>query len=140
MDPSYGKIIHRLTDKIEGIQRKFASLCYYLLFLFDIFRNGDLIVCYLNFRTLHCIRHVDALFLVKVFLRQINCPSITDTAAIHVPTRQIREFCTFIASSALRHGPSARCVIAANEVCRFLDGFGKKVVSFEDTSSIRENI
>jgi hypothetical protein len=30
-----------------------------------------------------------------------------DTVGIRVPTRQIREFCTFIVSSALRNSPSA---------------------------------
>jgi hypothetical protein len=41
---------------------------------------------------------------------------------------------------ALRNSPSARCVIAANEICRFLDIFGKNIVSFEDTFSILEGI
>jgi hypothetical protein len=49
-----------------------------------------------------------------------------DTVGIRVPTRQIREFSTFSVSSALRNSPSAMCVIAANEICRFLDIFGKK--------------
>jgi hypothetical protein len=35
---------------------------------------------------------------------------------------------------------SARRVIAANEICRFLDIFGKNIVSFEDTFSILEGI
>jgi hypothetical protein len=57
-----------------------------------------------------------------------------------VATRQIRAFYTFSVSSALRNSPSARCVIAANEICRFLDIFGKNTVSFEDTFSILEGI
>jgi hypothetical protein len=63
-----------------------------------------------------------------------------DTVGIRVPTRQIREFYTFSVSSALSNSPSARCVIAANEICRFLDIFWQKVVSFEDTFSILEGI
>jgi hypothetical protein len=63
-----------------------------------------------------------------------------DTVGIRVPTRQIREFSTFSVSSALRNSPSARCVIAANEICRFLDIFGKNIVSFEDTFSMLEGI
>jgi hypothetical protein len=63
-----------------------------------------------------------------------------DTVDIRVPTRQIRDFSTFSVSSALRSSPSPRCVIAANEICRFLDIFGKNIVSFEDTFSILEGI
>jgi hypothetical protein len=63
-----------------------------------------------------------------------------DTVGIRVPTRQIREFPTFCVSSALRHTPSARCVIAANDICRFLGIFSKNIVSFEDTFSLRESV
>jgi hypothetical protein len=42
-----------------------------------------------------------------------------DTDGIHVSTRQIREFSTFNMSSALRHSPSATCVIAANDIADF---------------------
>jgi hypothetical protein len=106
-----------------------------------VFFNYDLILSYLNFRTLYSRRrHLDALFLINVLKGKINRHSIMTTVGIRVPTRQIREFSTFSESSALRHSPSARCVIAANEICRFLDIFGKKIVSFEDTFSILEGV
>jgi hypothetical protein len=35
-------------------------------------------------------------------------------------------------SSALKHSPSARCVIAANNVCRFLDILKVDNVSFKN--------
>jgi hypothetical protein len=57
---------------------------------------------------------------------------------IRVPARQIREFYTFIVSRALRHSLSTRCVIAANDISRFSEFFGKNIASFEDTFSIRE--
>jgi hypothetical protein len=63
-----------------------------------------------------------------------------DTVGIRVPTRQIRELYTFSMSSALRNSPSARCAIAAKEICRFLDIFGKNIVSFEDTFSTLEGV
>jgi hypothetical protein len=63
-----------------------------------------------------------------------------DTVGVRVPTRQIREFYTFSMSSALRNSPSARCVIAASGICRFLDISGKNIVSFEDTFSTLEGI
>jgi hypothetical protein len=59
-----------------------------------------------------------------------------DTVGMRLPTRQIREFYTFSVSSALRNSPSARRVIATNEICRLLDIFGKNIVSF----SILEDI
>jgi hypothetical protein len=84
-------------------------------FKFGILRSYDLILCHLHFRTLYSRwRLLDALFLINVFKGKINCHSIMDTVGIRVPTRKIREFPTFSVNSALRHSPSARCVIAAN--------------------------
>jgi hypothetical protein len=57
-----------------------------------------------------------------------------------VSTKKIREFSTLRVSSVLRHSTSDRCVITANEVCRFLDIFGKNIVKFDDTFSIRESV
>jgi hypothetical protein len=97
-----------LTDsnKIENMQRKFASLGYYRFFQFCMLRNYDLIPSHLNFRTLYSRRrHLNALFLINVFEGKINCHSIMDTVGIRVPTRQIREFSTFSVSSALRNSP-----------------------------------
>jgi hypothetical protein len=51
-----------------------------------------------------------------------------DTVGIRVPTRQIREFSTFSVSSALRHSPSARSVIAANDM-QILDIIGKNIAT-----------
>jgi hypothetical protein len=119
-----------LTDsnKIENIQRKFANLCYYLFFQADFLRNYNSILNCLNFRTLHSRRRrLHALFLINIFKAKINYPSILDSVGIRVSTRQIREFSTFSVSSALKHSPSARCVIAANDVCRYLDVFHKTI-------------
>jgi hypothetical protein len=63
-----------------------------------------------------------------------------DTVGIHVPTRQIREFYTFSVNSALRHSPSAKCVIAANDICRYLDVFSRKNVAIEYTFSTRGSV
>jgi hypothetical protein len=95
-------------------------LCY-RFYQFGIFRNYNLILSRLNFRTLYSRRrHLDALFLINAFKGKINCHSIMDTIGIRVSTRQIRVFLTFTVSGALRHSPSATCVIAANDICRFL--------------------
>jgi hypothetical protein len=132
-----------LTDsnKIENIQRKFANLCYYLLLQADFLRNYKSILNYLNFRTLYSRRrHLHALFIINVFKGKLNCPSILDSVGIRVPTRQIREFSTFSVSSALKHSPSARCVIAASDVCRYLDIFHKNNIYFKDTVSERVTV
>jgi hypothetical protein len=50
-----------------------------------------------------------------------------------VTTRQTKVFSTSAVSSALRHSPSPRCIIAANDICRFLDILSKYNVSFDDT-------
>jgi hypothetical protein len=131
-----------LTDsnKLANMQRKFAVLCYYLFFQADILLNYNLILNYLNFRTLYSIRrHLDALFLINVFKGKINCPSILDTVGVRVPTRKITEFSTFSVSSALKHNPSARCVIAANDVCRYFDILHKNIY-FDDTFCERETL
>jgi hypothetical protein len=49
-----------------------------------------------------------------------------DIVAIRVPTRQIRDFSTFSVSSALRCGPSARCIIATNDMQIFGHFWQKK--------------
>jgi hypothetical protein len=109
------------SNKIENIQIKFSDLCYYLFFQSDIIRINDLIVSLLNFRTLYFGHHLDALFLINVFKVKINCHYLLETVGIRVHTRQIREFPTFRVGSASKHSPSARCVIAAKDVCRVLD-------------------
>jgi hypothetical protein len=62
-----------------------------------------------------------------------------DTVGIRMPTGQIREFSTFSVSCALRHSPSARCGIAANDI-QIFGYFWQNTVSFEDTFSIRESV
>jgi hypothetical protein len=131
-----------LTDsnKLESIQRKFANLFHYQFLQFVIPRNYDFILNCLNFRTLYSRRRLlDALSLINTFKSKINCHSTMDTIGIRVPTRQIRDFSTFSASSALRLSPKVRCASAANDICRLLDIFGKDIVSFEDTFCLRES-
>jgi hypothetical protein len=63
-----------------------------------------------------------------------------NTVGIRVPTRQIREFSTFGVIIALRSSPSARSVIAASDICRFLDIFSKNNVFLEETFSTGEHV
>jgi hypothetical protein len=94
-------------------------------------RNYGLSLSNLNFRTLYSRRrNLDASFL-------INYQSIMDTTGIRVPSRQIRYSSTFCVSSALRNSLSPRRIVAAYDICRFLDIYGKNIVSFEDTSILK---
>jgi hypothetical protein len=99
------------------MQRKLANLCF---FQFDILLKCDLILRFLNFKTLYSRRHPVALFLIIAFKGKINCCFTMGTVGIRAPVRQIREFSTFSVSKALSHSLSARCVIAANDICKFL--------------------
>jgi hypothetical protein len=88
--------------------------------------NYDLILNYLNHcRTLHSRRHRYVLFLINISKGKINCLSIMNTVGIRVPTRQIREFPTFSVSTVLRHSPSDRCVIVANDMQNFFTFLAK---------------
>jgi hypothetical protein len=81
------------------------------------------------------------LLLLLIFSRaKFNCYSSMDTIGIYVPAMQIREFRTFNVNIALRHGPSTKCIVSANDICSLLDIFGKNIVFFEDTFSILEGV
>jgi hypothetical protein len=77
--------------------------------------------------------------LINVFKAKINGHSIMDNVGIRVSTRQIKEFSTFSVSNELRHSPSVRCVIAANDRWRFLDVLSKTMSPLR-TLSIRESV
>jgi hypothetical protein len=93
----------------------------------------DIIWEKLNVQTLHIRRrHIDALFLINSFCGTKNCPSVLKTVGLRVPTRNIRNFTTF--SCSFSHCPSARCVSAANGVCKSIDIFRKSCWSLNSLS------
>jgi hypothetical protein len=95
MPLSYGISLQRLTPIKMKIYEENMPICVSIFFFkFGIKRDYDLILSHLNFRTLYCRRHFDALFLVNAFKGKTNCHSIMDTVGIRVPTRHIREFST----------------------------------------------
>jgi hypothetical protein len=82
----------------------------------------DIISKKLNLQTLHIRRHhIDALFLIHAFCGTKYCPSVLETVGLRVPTRNTRNFTTF--SCSFSHCPSARCVSAANAVCKSVDTY-----------------
>jgi hypothetical protein len=65
----------------------------------------------------------------NVFIGATLCPSVLDGVGLRVPSRNIRNFSTFSCSST--HCPTARCVVAANSVCEFVDIFSKLYLSLK---------
>jgi hypothetical protein len=68
-------------------------------------------------------RHLYALYLTNIFKNEVRCPSITNPADFHVPTRQIREYSIVSVSNLPKRLLSARCSNVANDICRYLDSF-----------------
>jgi hypothetical protein len=83
----------------------------------------------------HRHHHLDALFLINVFENKTECCSITESASLRVPTKQIGDFSNFNVRNASRPSASTRRVTAAN-ICKSLDVFNKRNISLEDTFSI----
>jgi hypothetical protein len=65
--------------------------------------------------------HLDALFLIQVYLGSKFCPYVT--FGLRVPTRHLRDFPLFYVCPVIKNRPSARCSSAANVVCRDSDIF-----------------
>jgi hypothetical protein len=111
------------SSKLERVQRKFSALCHKRYFQ-DVEYHYSNTLKKLNLRTLHIRRrHFDTFFLINVFNGAKYCPSILERVGIRVLTRKIRNFTTF--SCSFSHFPSARCVSAANAVCKSKDIFSK---------------
>lgn len=121
----------------ENTQRKFYNFCYCF---FTLIFYVIMILCWIVYILELFISddRISMLFLVA-FKDKVNCHS---TVSICLTARQIWELSTFSVSSEIRHSPSARCAIAANDIglCRLLDFFSKNNVSSEDTFSIRQRV
>jgi hypothetical protein len=86
--------------------------------------------CIFEAHTLHYRRlHLDALFFISVHSGLKCWPSVLDTTGIRVPSRYVRNSSLFTA--ACENSPSARCVTAANRVCKDTDIFRKPVTSLK---------
>jgi hypothetical protein len=120
---AWNSITNTDSNKLERIQRKFAALCYNRFFQ-DTDYHYNSILDKWNLQTLDVRRrHIDALFLINVFRGAKFFPSVLDAVGFRVLSRNIRNFSMFSCSSA--HCPTARCVVAANSVCEFVDIFSK---------------
>jgi hypothetical protein len=104
------------SNKLESIHRKFAAFCY-IRVIQDVqyYYDTTNMLEKLNLQTLHIRRpHFDALFLIIVFIATNYPPPVLETVGIRVPTRNI----LIMFSCSFSHCSSARCVSAANIVCK----------------------
>jgi hypothetical protein len=77
------------ANKLERIQKKFAALCYNR-FLPQVHYTYSNALEHLKLHTLHKRRdHLDALFLIQVYLGSKFCPSVMETVGLRVPTRHL---------------------------------------------------
>ncbi|PNF27531.1 hypothetical protein B7P43_G02896 [Cryptotermes secundus] len=121
------------ANKLERIQQKFASVCFYRFFPHISYTYAYALEK-LSLQSLHKRRHhLDALFLVQVFRRLKSCASLLENASLRVPPSNLRDFSLFGVCPSNKHCPSARCAYAANAVCKDLDIFAIGTVSVNDT-------
>jgi hypothetical protein len=117
------------AKKLERIQRKFVALCQNR-FCTHNHVTYEVLLEFLKLHTLHDRRlHLDALFFISVYSGLKCCPSVLDTMGIRAPSRNVRNSSLFTATC--RNCPSARCVTAANYVCKATVIFGKPITSLK---------
>jgi hypothetical protein len=74
------------------------------------------------------IMHLDARFLIQVYLGSKLCPPVLETVALRVPARYIKEFNMFNVWSSSKNCPSARYASAVIVLYKDVDVFGTKIV------------
>jgi hypothetical protein len=74
------------------------------------------------------------LFFLLIFIGLICCSSILDSVSLRIPSRSIRDYCTFTVNCNFKVSPSARCASAVNAVCRSTGIFSKVCISLTNVS------
>jgi hypothetical protein len=72
---------------------------------------------------------LDALFLISVYSGLKCYPSLLYTTGVRVPSRNVRN--SPLLTVTCTNSPTARCVTAANRVCKDVDIFRKPVTSLK---------
>jgi hypothetical protein len=108
--------------KLERIQQKFASICFYRFFPHVPYTY----TVALEKLSLHYLRKqrpdLDAFFVVvQVYLGLKYCISLLENVSLRVPPGNLRDFSLFGVRPSNIHCPSARCACAANVVDKDLD-------------------
>jgi hypothetical protein len=68
------------------------------------------------------------------FKGKISCSSVFDTVSLRILTRHVRDFSTFTVHRNFKVSSSAKCVSAANAVCRSIDIFNTDCIRLTDIS------
>jgi hypothetical protein len=111
------------------IQRKLVALCQNRFSTHDHVTYEDFLE-FLKLRTPHDRRlHLDALFCISVYSGLECCLSLLNATGVRVPSRNVRNSSLFTATCT--NPPTARCVTAANRVCKAADIFRKPVTSLK---------
>jgi hypothetical protein len=114
------------ANKLERIQQKFASVCFYRFFPPHVPYSYTLDLEKLSLSSLRKRRHhFDAFF----FCSSLSWPSVTENVSLRVSTRNIRDFSKFSVCPSNKHCPSARHAYSANVVLEDLDIFAIGAVS-----------
>jgi hypothetical protein len=114
------------ASKLERIQQRFATLCFYCFFP-QVRYCCTLALQKLNLHNLRMRRHrLDAVFLTQIYSGSKFCPSVLETVGLRVPPRRIRDFALFSVCSSCKNCPSARCASAADAVCSDDHVFGSR--------------
>jgi hypothetical protein len=96
------------------------------LYLFPCYENC---LRFLKLHNLHNRRpYLDALFFISVYSVSNCWPSLSDITGIRILPRNFRN--SFLFSDTSKNSPSARCVSAANHLCKDVDILRKTTGSF----------
>ncbi|PNF27925.1 hypothetical protein B7P43_G03400 [Cryptotermes secundus] len=97
------------ANKLERIQQKFASICFYRfsphISYYYAYALEKLSLQYLHKRR----HHLDALFLVQVFRGLKSCTSLLENISLRVPPSNLSDFSLFGNCPSNKQCPSARC-------------------------------
>jgi hypothetical protein len=112
------------ANKLERIQQKFASVCFYHFLPYSDALEK------LSLQSLCKWRHrLDALFFVLVYRGLKSWASLLENVSLRVPPSNLRDFSLFADCPSNKHCPSARCAYAANAVGKDFDIFAIGAVS-----------
>jgi hypothetical protein len=67
-------------------------------------------------------------FLLMFSKGKTSCLSVFDTVNLRIPNRSVRDYSTFTVHRNFKVSPSARCVSAANTVCKSIETPLTKIV------------
>jgi hypothetical protein len=111
------------ANKLERIQQKSSALGFNRFFP-HVHYSYTYVLEQLKLQALRKRKnHLDALFLVEVYLCYQFCPSVLETVGLRGPAWYVRDSFLFNVCPSSKTCPSSRCASAANVVCRDIHVF-----------------